>query len=112
MNWSKKPRKHASYDFFSGVDIFPNYAKTSPPISDLMAFYKESKRRFDEDQDFKKRAYECVVKLQSHDPDHMKAWNLICDVSRREFEKVTIIMGPKIIMEERVRPSSFALLYL
>ena len=46
-------------------------------------FVQESKLRFDADEDFKKRAYNAVVKLQSHDPDHMKAWNLICDVSRK-----------------------------
>jgi len=69
-------------------DEFPDYAKTSPPISDLMAFYKDSKKRFDDDAAFKKRAYESVVKLQSFDADHIKAWNLICDVSRREFEKI------------------------
>ncbi len=28
------------------------------------------------------RAYQCVVKLQSKEPDFIKAWNLICDVSR------------------------------
>lgn len=70
------------------IDRFPDYATKSPPISDLMAFYKESKKRFDDDPEFKKRAYECVVKLQSHDNDHIRAWKLICDVSRVEFEKV------------------------
>ena len=30
------------------ADIFPNYATESPPIGDLMTFYKESKKRFDE----------------------------------------------------------------
>ena len=69
-------------------DEFPDYATTSPPISDLMAFYKDSKKRFDEDAEFKKRAYQSVVKLQSFDQDHIKAWNLICDVSRKEFEKI------------------------
>lgn len=39
--------------------------------------------RFSEDEDFKKRAYEEVVKLQSKDPDVIPAWELICDVSRR-----------------------------
>jgi len=53
-----------------------------------MAFYKESKKRFDEDEEFKKRAYSCVVKLQAHEKDYIKAWNLICDVSRNEFDKV------------------------
>ena len=69
-------------------DEFPDFARTSPPISDLMSFYKDSKKRFDEDPEFKKRAYESVVKLQSFDQEHIKGWNLICDVSRKEFEKI------------------------
>lgn len=64
-------------------DKFPDYLTKSPPIQDLQAFYKESKKRFDEDEAFKKRAYNCVVQLQSHHPDYLKAWNLICDVSRK-----------------------------
>ena len=39
--------------------------------------------RFDSDDDFKKRAYSAVVKLQSYEPDFVKAWTLICDESRR-----------------------------
>ncbi|KAJ8964239.1 hypothetical protein NQ314_005038 [Rhamnusium bicolor] len=69
-------------------DKFPNYSVESPTISDLQAFYKESKNRFDEDEEFKKRAYASVVKLQSFDPEHKKAWELICDVSRKEFQKI------------------------
>ena len=70
-------------------DQFPNFSSgAAPDISDLMTFYKESKARFDNDADFKKRAYAAVVKLQSHDPEHIKGWNLICDVSRKEFDKV------------------------
>ncbi|XP_056302077.1 arginine--tRNA ligase, cytoplasmic [Danio aesculapii] len=69
-------------------DKFPNYLSVSPPIGDLQAFYKESKKRFDEDEEFKKRAYKCVVKLQSKEADFIKGWNLICDVSRKEFQKV------------------------
>ncbi|GLV39941.1 Arginyl-tRNA synthetase [Carabus blaptoides fortunei] len=69
-------------------DMFPDYKEKSPPISDLQAFYKESKTRFDEDAEFKKRAYACVCKLQAFDPDYSKAWELICDVSRKEFQKV------------------------
>uniref|UniRef100_H2ZAM8 Arginine--tRNA ligase, cytoplasmic n=1 Tax=Ciona savignyi TaxID=51511 RepID=H2ZAM8_CIOSA len=70
------------------TDMFPNYKEESPPISDLQAFYKQSKKRFDDDPEFKKRAYSCVVKLQSGDPDFIKAWNLICDVSRKEFQLI------------------------
>lgn len=38
--------------------------------------------RFDEDADFKKRAYEGVVKLQARESDYFKAWQMICDVSK------------------------------
>lgn len=69
-------------------DKFPNFKTESPPISDLQAFYKESKKRFDEDEVFKKRAYTCVVHLQSGHPDYIAAWKLICEVSRREFQKI------------------------
>ena len=41
-----------------------------------------SKTRFDNEEEFKKRAYERVVLLQNGDPDVRKAWDMICDVSR------------------------------
>ncbi|XP_036983782.2 arginine--tRNA ligase, cytoplasmic isoform X1 [Artibeus jamaicensis] len=69
-------------------DTFPDYVTVSPPIGDLQAFYKESKKRFDTEEEFKKRAYQCVVLLQGKDPDIIKAWKLICDVSRQEFNKI------------------------
>ncbi|XP_053703744.1 arginine--tRNA ligase, cytoplasmic [Synchiropus splendidus] len=69
-------------------DKFPDYLTVSPPIGDLQAFYKESKKRFDDDEVFKKKAYQCVVRLQSKEPDFIKAWKLICDVSRQEFQKI------------------------
>ncbi|XP_004611509.2 arginine--tRNA ligase, cytoplasmic [Sorex araneus] len=69
-------------------DKFPDYLTVSPPIGDLQAFYKESKKRFDTEEEFKKRAYQCVVMLQGKNPDIMKAWKLICDVSRQEFNKI------------------------
>ena len=39
--------------------------------------------RFDKEEEFKKRAYKAVVDLQSHQPDVIRAWQLICDVSRQ-----------------------------
>lgn len=78
-------------------DMFPDYLTVSPPIGDLQAFYKESKKRFDTDEEFKKRAYQCVVKLQSKEPEFIKAWNLICDVSRKEFQKIYDCLDIKLI---------------
>ncbi|KAG9351943.1 hypothetical protein JZ751_023194 [Albula glossodonta] len=54
-------------------DKFPDYLMVSPPIGDLQAFYK------------------------SKEPDFIKAWNLICDVSRKEFQKVYECLDIQII---------------
>lgn len=52
-----------------------------PFLSYLLS--QESKKRFDDDEAFKKAAYQRVVQLQGGDPDVRKAWNLICDESRK-----------------------------
>jgi len=69
-------------------DTFPNYLAEPPQIADLQSFYKASKKRFDEDEEFKKRAYAAVVALQSGSEDHTRGWRMICDISKREFDKV------------------------
>ncbi|XP_077984935.1 arginine--tRNA ligase, cytoplasmic-like isoform X2 [Glandiceps talaboti] len=79
------------------TDKFPNYLEVSPPIGDLQAFYKDSKVRFDQDEDFKRRAYQYVVKLQGGEPNVRKAWNLICEESRKEFQKIYDALDIKLI---------------
>lgn len=70
-----------------------DYAKFTEQISNLQSFYKEAKKRFDEDEEFKKRSYETVVKLQSKDPKAIEAWQHICDISRREFNTLYKRLG-------------------
>jgi arginyl-tRNA synthetase len=69
-------------------DSFPDYATKCPSIQDLQAFYKESKKRFDEEPDFKIRAYKLVVQLQSKEQGIITAWQAICEASRNNFEKI------------------------
>ena len=57
-------------------------------LGDLVAFYREAKKRFDDDEAFQITSREEVVKLQSGDPLSLKAWGLLCDQSRREFQKI------------------------
>ena len=57
-------------------------------LGDLVAFYRQAKARFDEDEAFQTTSREEVVKLQSGDPVSRKAWQLLCDQSRREFQKI------------------------
>lgn len=57
-------------------------------LGDLVAFYRQAKARFDDDEAFQTTSREEVVKLQSGDPISRKAWQLLCDQSRREFQKI------------------------
>jgi len=57
-------------------------------LGDLVAFYRQAKARFDGDEAFQATAREEVVKLQGGDPLSLKAWGLLCDQSRREFQRI------------------------
>ncbi len=57
-------------------------------LGDLVAFYRQAKARFDDDESFQTTSREEVVKLQGGDPVSLKAWGLLCDQSRREFQKI------------------------
>ncbi|MDP6834254.1 MAG: arginine--tRNA ligase, partial [Prochlorococcaceae cyanobacterium ETNP1_MAG_9] len=57
-------------------------------LGDLVKFYRQAKQRFDEDIVFQKKSREEVIKLQNGDSEALKAWKLICDQSRREFEQI------------------------
>uniref|UniRef100_A0A914HD92 arginine--tRNA ligase n=1 Tax=Globodera rostochiensis TaxID=31243 RepID=A0A914HD92_GLORO len=78
---------------------FPNYLNETPPIQDLQQFYKESKVKFDEDPQFKAEAYRCVVQLQNFEPDIVKAWKMICDVSRKDFAEIYERLGSSSLVE-------------
>ncbi|MCX5947151.1 MAG: arginine--tRNA ligase [Cyanobacteria bacterium] len=57
-------------------------------LGDLVAFYRQAKQRFDADEDFQTTARQEVVRLQAGDPVSLKAWGLLCDQSRREFQQL------------------------
>ena len=61
---------------------------SSVDIGDLVEFYKQAKKRFDEDEIFKATSREAVVDLQSGEETAYKAWQLLCEQSRKEFQKI------------------------
>jgi arginyl-tRNA synthetase len=67
---------------------YPDFHQDVPNITDLTAFYKNAKSRFDESAEFKKISQLNVVELQAGDEECRKIWQVLCDVSRKEFEKV------------------------
>ena len=71
--------------------INPNYANEPEKcgnIRDLEEFYKNAKKKFDDDPEFKKNSQLKTVALQKGDPDARKAWQFICQISRDNFEKI------------------------
>lgn len=69
-------------------DTFPDFLEKQPDISDLDGFYKQAKKRFDEEEEFKTRARNTVVRLQAGGEAELEAWKMICEVSRHEFQKI------------------------
>lgn len=67
---------------------FPDILENPPNISDLTLIYKESKKRFDADDQFKETSRLNVVKLQSGDFACRAIWTLLCNISRKEFQVV------------------------
>jgi len=66
-------------------------------LSCLMEWYKASKKKFDEDVDFKKRSQLQVVNLQSGDPASLKAWQMICEISRKAFQEIYDLMDVSLV---------------
>lgn len=73
--------------------------EVEPDLADLMKWYRESKKLFDEDPSFKKRAQQEVVALQALKPESMQAWNNICDISRKAFKEIYQLLD--VTLEER-----------
>ncbi|KAH9593076.1 DALR anticodon binding [Trypanosoma melophagium] len=79
--------------------LHPNFLTDTPDITDLTKFYREAKKYFDEDPEFKEEARLQVVKLQSLEEESIKAWKIICDISRKEFDLIYNRLGAR--LEER-----------
>lgn len=57
-------------------------------LSDLEQFYRQAKKRFDEDAEFQNQARQMVVKLQSGDPDVILVWKSIVQATRSHFQPI------------------------
>ena len=82
------------------MDVYPQALDDpdSVKIGDLDSFYKESKKRFDDDEKFRKQARERVVQLQSGDRESLRSWEILCRASQTEFEKIYRLLDVRIQM--------------
>lgn len=66
-------------------------------LSHLAAWYKASKKRFDENAEFKKTSQNEVVALQGGDPKALQAWSIICDISRKGYQEIYDLLDIHVI---------------
>ena len=71
-------------------EAYPEALTTSNALDlgDLVALYRKAKQRFDADEEFQETARKEVVKLQAGAEDSRRAWQLLCEQSRREFQVI------------------------
>jgi len=66
--------------------------KQNASLTDLMDWYRASKRRFDEDEAFKEASRLQVVALQSGDQEALSAWKLIGEISYKAYHQVYTLL--------------------
>jgi len=71
-------------------EAYPQALTTSNALDlgDLVTLYRKAKERFDANQEFQETARKEVVKLQAGAEDSRRAWQLLCEQSRREFQVI------------------------
>lgn len=93
-DWGTQFGMLISYMKESAPDVLAGIEDTS--LEALMRWYRAAKKRFDEDPAFQKQSKLEVVRLQSGDLESVKAWKLICDVSRKGFQEIYNLLGVRI----------------
>jgi arginyl-tRNA synthetase len=57
-------------------------------LTQLCAWYKAAKYKFDTNPEFKLTSQREVVALQGGDPTALQAWNIICEISRKAYQEI------------------------
>ncbi|NEQ95521.1 MAG: arginine--tRNA ligase [Cyanothece sp. SIO2G6] len=78
-------------------------------LGSLASFYRNAKKRFDEDEAFQQLARQSVVELQAGDEATLKAWKLVCNLSNRTNQTIFDLMG---LCDLTIRGESFYNPYL
>jgi arginyl-tRNA synthetase len=75
------------------VDLGELQAARELSVGDLDGFYKEARRKFDADDDFRERSRKRVVALQSGEHETLRLWHRLVDESTRYFDAVYARLG-------------------
>lgn len=74
---------------------YPQALTTSETLDlgDLSSFYRQAKKRFDADPDFREVARQAVVQLQAGDQKTLLAWKIVCQLSSRAYQVIYDLLG-------------------
>ncbi len=76
----------------------------SMELSDIEAFYRDSKRRYDEDEAFAKTARNYVVRLQGGDPYCLEKWQTLVKITleqnQRNYDRLNVSLNESNVMGE------------
>ncbi|MEC4817794.1 MAG: arginine--tRNA ligase [Scytonema sp. PMC 1069.18] len=62
-------------------------------LGDLSSFYRQAKKRFDADENFREAARQAVVKLQAGEEKTLLAWKIVCELSSRSYQVIYNLLG-------------------
>ena len=76
-------------------EAYPEALTTTEELNlgELSTFYRQAKKRFDEDENFREAARLSVVQLQAGDKKTLLAWKIVCELSSRSYQKIYDLMG-------------------
>lgn len=63
----------------------------------LVNYYKAAKKLFDDNPSFKKDAQLAVVSLQGGEKNSLKAWEMICEISRKAHQEIYDLLDLRVI---------------
>jgi arginyl-tRNA synthetase len=87
------------------VSLQAQGGELSMKLADLETFYREAKKRFDDEPDFANTARDFVVKLQSGDAECHGVWQQFIDISLHHCEEVYERLGVSLTRAD-VQPES------
>jgi arginyl-tRNA synthetase len=75
------------------IDLGETEAAAGLSVGDLGGFYKQARAKFDSSEAFQARARNRVVLLQSGDPETLRLWKLLVDLSMQYFNRLYRKLG-------------------
>ena len=76
-------------------EAYPKAMQTTETLElgELSTFYRQAKKRFDQDETFREAARMAVVQLQAGDEETLRAWKIVCELSRQAYQVIYDLLG-------------------